>query len=143
MKHKLPILLLLCFVIPSFAQAPDRQQFIRTEAPVVVLAHVRVIDGTGAAPRDDQTIVISDGKIQAIGSNTVLNLPASVQTLDLRGYTVLPGLVGMHDHMFFPQGGSPAIYSDMGNSFPRLYLALGVTTIRTTQCGPLHRSRNQ
>ena len=59
-------------------------------------------------------------------------MPANAQTLDLPGYTVLPGLVGMHDHMFFPMGGSPPIYSDMGISFPRLYLALGVTTIRTT-----------
>jgi amidohydrolase family protein len=34
--------------------------------------------------------------------------------------------------MFFPMGGSPPMYSNMGTSFPRLYLALGVTTIRTT-----------
>ncbi|HEX2271150.1 MAG TPA: amidohydrolase family protein, partial [Pyrinomonadaceae bacterium] len=48
------------------------------------------------------------------------------------GYTVLPGIVGMHNHMFFPMGGSPPMYSNMGSSFPRLYLANGVTTIRTT-----------
>src|SRR5215216_3888763 len=59
-------------------------------------------------------------------------IPANAQTLDLNGYTVLPGLVGMHNHMFFPMGGSPPMYSNMGISFPRLYLALGVTTIRTT-----------
>jgi len=38
----------------------------------------------------------------------------------------------MHNHMFFPMGGSPPMYSNMGTSFPRLYLANGVTTIRTT-----------
>ncbi|MGH8525892.1 MAG: amidohydrolase family protein, partial [Gammaproteobacteria bacterium] len=59
-------------------------------------------------------------------------MPPGAQILDLKGYTVLPGLVGMHNHMFFPQGGSPPMYSNMGSSFPRLYLALGVTTIRTT-----------
>src|SRR5262249_28390114 len=91
-----------------------------------------VIDGTGAAASDDQTIVIADGKIQSIGSAAPVNLPSNAQTLDLKGYTALPGLVGMHDHMFFPMGGSPPMYSDMGVSFPRLYLALGVTTIRTT-----------
>src|SRR5258705_3514169 len=58
--------------------------------------------------------------------------PSSAQILDLKGHSVLPGLVGMHDHMFFPMGGSPPMYSNMGTSFPRLYLALGVTTIRTT-----------
>ena len=134
MKIKIFLLLLFGSVISSFAQAPiaERQAFIRVEATVIALAHVRVIDGTGAVPRDDQTIVISEGKIQSIGSATTANVAQNVQTLDLRGYTVLPGLVGMHDHMFFPQGGTPPIYSDMGNSFPRLYLALGVTTIRTT-----------
>jgi len=61
-----------------------------------------------------------------------LRVIPTAQILDLKGYTVLPGLVGMHDHMFFPMGGSPATYSNMNTSFPRLYLALGVTTIRTT-----------
>lgn len=133
MKTATALLLLFGIAISSVAQAPnsERQQFIRVEAPVVVLAHVRVIDGTGAAARDDQTIVIAGGKIQSIGASTIENVPPNAQTLDLRGYTVLPGLVGMHDHMFFPQGGTPPIYSDMGISFARLYLALGVTTIRT------------
>lgn len=132
MKTKIVLLLLFGFAIESFAQAPDRQQFIRVEAPVIALAHVRVIDGTGGAPRDDQTIVISSGKIEAVGPSSAVNAPANARTLDLQGYTVLPGLVGMHDHMFFPMGGTPPMYSDMGSSFPRLYLALGVTTIRTT-----------
>jgi len=76
--------------------------------------------------------VITEGKIQSIAPSTTATVPAGAQTLDLKGYTVLPGLVGMHDHMFFPMGGTPPMYSNMGTSFPRLYLALGVTTIRTT-----------
>lgn len=132
MKPRLPIFLTLSFAIASFAQAPDRQQFVRVEAPVIVLQHVRVIDGTGAAPLEDQTIIISGGKILAVEPSATAKAPAKAQTLDLNGYTVLPGLVGMHNHMFFPMGGSPPMYSNMGNSFPRLYLALGVTTIRTT-----------
>src|SRR3954462_3933942 len=117
----------------GFAQQPgDRQQFIRVEAPVVVLEHVRIIDGTGAAPSEDQAIVITDGKISAVGSQAAITVPAGSNSIDLTGYTVIPGLVGMHDHLFFPMGGNPPIYSDMGISFPRLYLALGITTIRTT-----------
>src|SRR5689334_455730 len=132
MKNKLFILSLLCFcAISSTAQTPDRQ-FIRTDARIIALAHVRVIDGTGAPAKDDQTIVISDGKIQSVEPSANAKIPANAQTLDLNGYTVLPGLVGMHNHMFFPMGGSPPMYSNMGISFPRLYLALGVTTIRTT-----------
>lgn len=133
MKTILFLLLLLSGSTIGLGQAPaDRQQFIRVEAPLIALNHVRVIDGTGAAPLEDQTIIIAEGKIQSVSSSATAKVPAGAQTLDLKGYTVLPGLVGMHNHMFFPMGGSPPMYSNMGSSFPRLYLALGVTTIRTT-----------
>jgi len=129
MRQITAVFFLLSIALTCVAQS-DRQQFIRVEAPLIALTHVRVIDGTGAPARDDQTIIISDGKIQSVGPNVAV--PANAQTIDLKGYTVLPGLVGMHNHMFFPMGGSPPMYSNMGTSFPRLYLALGVTTIRTT-----------
>jgi imidazolonepropionase-like amidohydrolase len=134
MKILTTLLLLFSAFFSCLAQGPttDRQQFVRIEAPVIALTHVRVIDGTGAAPLEDQTIVINDGKIQSIAPSTTATVPTAAQIVDLKGYTVLPGLVGMHDHMFFPMGGNPPMYSNMGSSFPRLYLALGVTTIRTT-----------
>ena len=132
MKIKLiPLCLILC-AVSALAQTSERQQFIRVEAPLIALTNVRVIDGTGAAPLEDQTILISLGKIQIVGPTASTTYPADARTIDLKGYTVLPGLVGMHNHMFFPMGGSPPMYSNMGSSFPRLYLALGVTTIRTT-----------
>ncbi|MFZ0636227.1 MAG: amidohydrolase family protein [Candidatus Acidiferrales bacterium] len=112
------------------ARAPSVQPFIRVDAPVVALTHVRVIDGTGAAPQDDQTVLLADGKIKSIGATASTATPADAQILDLHGFTVIPGLVGMHEHMFYPSGGVP-IYNEMGFSFPRLYLAGGVTTIRT------------
>ena len=131
MKITTTFLLLFAASINCFAQRPDAE-FIRVEAPVIALTRLRVIDGTGAAPRQDQTIIIADGKIKSIGPDADTEIPANARILDLRDYTVLPGLVGMHNHMFFPMGGSPPMYSNMGTSFPRLYLALGVTTIRTT-----------
>jgi imidazolonepropionase-like amidohydrolase len=134
MKTITALFLTITTFIVCLAQTPpsDRQQFIRVEAPVIALTHARVIDGTGAAPIDDQTIVVTEGKIQSIAPSATATVPTGAQILDLKGYTVLPGLVGMHDHMFFPMGGTPPMYSNMGTSFPRLYLALGVTTIRTT-----------
>ena len=57
-------------------------------------------------------------------------VPKDAQVLDLHGYSVIPGLVGMHDHLVYPLGNG--IYGEMAFSFPRLYLAGGVTTIRTT-----------
>src|SRR2546427_12457 len=134
MKTTTAFFLLLSVFITCLAQTPqsDRQQFIRVDATVIALTHVRVIDGTGAAPLEDQPIVIADGKLQSIAPTASAKVQSGAQILELKAYSVLPGLVGMHDHMFFPMGGSPPMYSDMGTSFPRLYLALGVTTIRTT-----------
>jgi len=132
MKIKKSLLLIFVLFPLANAQVADRQQVVRVEAPLVALTHVRLIDGTGAAPVEDQTIVLSEGKIQSLGPSTTAKVPTGARTIDLSGYSILPGLVGMHDHMFFPMGGSPPMYSNMGSSFPRLYLALGVTTIRTT-----------
>lgn len=112
------------------ALSPLVRQYVRLDAPVMALAHVRVIDGTGGAPKDDQTVVISGDKIQSIASSAGASAPAGAQILDLAGYSVIPGLVGMHEHMFYPSGKVP-IYNEMGFSFPRLYLAAGVTTMRT------------
>jgi imidazolonepropionase-like amidohydrolase len=129
-KAATAFLLLISFAVTLFGQTQN--EFIRVNAPVVALTHVRVIDGTGAAPLEDQTVVIAEGKIRSIGPSASATVPAGAHTMDLAGHSVLPGLVGMHNHIFFPEGGAPPIYSDMAISFPRLYLALGVTTIRTT-----------
>jgi imidazolonepropionase-like amidohydrolase len=110
--------------------APAVRAFVSVDAPIVALVHVRVIDGTGATPRADQTIVLRDGKIDALGDTGKVKIPDGAKVLDLNGYTVIPGLVGMHDHLFYPAGGG--LYHDMPFSFPRLYISAGVTTIRTT-----------
>jgi imidazolonepropionase-like amidohydrolase len=110
--------------------SPQVRSFVKVDSPLVALAHVRVIDGTGAATREDQTVVISQGKIQSVSDAASANVPKEAQVLDLHGYSVIPGLVGMHDHMFYPMGN--AIFGEMAFSFPRLYLGCGVTTIRTT-----------
>jgi imidazolonepropionase-like amidohydrolase len=116
---------------PTFA--PAVRDFIREDAAVIALQHARVIDGTGAAAREDQTLVISNGRIAALGSFASTTVPSGAKVLDLSGTTLLPGLVGMHDHMYYPApNGPPAMYPQHASSFPRLYLAGGVTTVRTT-----------
>jgi imidazolonepropionase-like amidohydrolase len=116
----------------SWAQdlSPQVREFVKVSAPAVALTHVRVIDGTGAPARDNQTVVLSKGKIESISDAATASAPKDAQVLDLHGYTVIPGLVGMHDHIFYPMGNG--IFGEMAFSFPRLYLAGGVTTIRTT-----------
>src|SRR5579864_4506335 len=122
-----------CRAQASSKLAPEVRGFVKEDAPVIALTHVRVIDGSGAAPRTDQTLLIREGKIAALGDGASTKIPEGAKVLDLSGRTVIPGLVGMHDHMFYPApGGSPFLYPEHAASFPRLYLAGGVTSIRTT-----------
>jgi imidazolonepropionase-like amidohydrolase len=123
--------LLVTFPVASHGQAAaEHREFVSVQAPVVVLRNVRVVDGTGAPALTGQTIVITGDKISQIGDSARITVPPDAKVLDLPGYTVIPGIVGMHDHLFYPTGGG--FSAEMGFSFPRLYLAGGVTTIRTT-----------
>jgi len=125
---------LLLLALGALAQSrflPGTKPFVAVDAPVIALEHVRVIDGTGAPALENQTIVIDHGKIAAIGPAASTAVPAGAQALDLSGHTVIPGLVGMHEHLFYPSGGGIPMYTEQAFSFPRLYLACGVTTART------------
>src|SRR6185503_11750767 len=61
------------------------RQFVKVDAPVVALTHARVIDGTGAPALADQTILIRDGAIAAVGSAASVTVPADATTIDLSG----------------------------------------------------------
>jgi imidazolonepropionase-like amidohydrolase len=130
MRSVIAVLLGCCSLAAGQSLSPDVRAFVKVDAPVVALTHVRVIDGTGAAAREDQTVVISKGKIESVGDASSASVPKDAHVVDLHGYSVIPGLVGMHDHMFYPVG--RGVFGEMAFSFPRLYLAGGVTTIRTT-----------
>ena len=111
----------------------NADEFVRPMGPVVALSHVRVIDGTGKPGKDDQTVIIEHGRIAAVGDAAAVSVPPGASTLDLRGRTVIPGLVGMHDHLFYqvePAAGVTTVVLAQ-RTFARLYLASGVTTIRT------------
>ena len=86
---------------PGPQLSPEVREFVKIDAPIVVLNHVRVIDGTGAAPRADQAVVIQQGKIAAIGDSAGVKTPDQAKVLDLSGYSVIPGLVGMHNHLHY------------------------------------------
>jgi len=105
------------------------RQFVSVDAPVVALTNVRVVDGTGAAPAEGQTIIIDKGRIAAVGPSSSVKAPAGAQVMDLAGHTVIPGIVGLHDHTFYT---TSARSIQINTSAPRLYLASGVTTVRTT-----------
>ena len=130
MHRVIVAVLVCCSVAAAQTLSPEVRKFVKVDAPVVGLTHVRVIDGTGAAAREDQTVILSKGKIESVVDASSASVPKDAQVLDLHGYSVIPGLVGMHDHMFYPMGNG--VFGEMAFSFPRLYLAGGVTTVRTT-----------
>ena len=103
--------------------------FVSVDAPVVALTHARVIDGTGEPGREGYTLVLRDGLIAAMGPTASTPPPAGAHVIDLTGKSVLPGLVMLHEHLYYPTG--PGVYGQLGQSFVRLYLAGGVTTMRT------------
>jgi hypothetical protein len=75
--------------------------FVSLPSPVFALTHVRVIDGTGRPGVDDQTVLVDHGRIVAVGPSTGMTVPAAAAIVDLPGRTVFPGLVGMHEHLFY------------------------------------------
>jgi imidazolonepropionase-like amidohydrolase len=126
---------------PTTKLSPEVRAYIKFDDAVIALAHVRVIDGTGHAPRADQAVIIRDGTIAAIGDATSTPIPPGAKVLDLTDRSVMPGLVGMHNHMFYPQPvnlagqrvrGVLQFEQQSSFTFPRLYLAAGVTSLRTT-----------
>src|ERR1035437_3518778 len=62
--------------------SPQVRGFVKVDAPLVVLSHVRVIDGTGAAAREDQTVVISKGKIESVSDSASANVPSDALVID-------------------------------------------------------------
>ncbi|MGH9385755.1 MAG: amidohydrolase family protein [Vicinamibacterales bacterium] len=130
------VLLQVVLVIPAALGAqsfpslrPAVQAVVSVPETRVALQHVRVVDGTGKAPLDDQTILIENGKITSVGPSATAQVAAGVRTMDLTGHSVIPGIVGMHDHTFYTTRGRSV---QLQFSAPRLYLANGVTTVRTT-----------
>jgi imidazolonepropionase-like amidohydrolase len=125
---------------PPAKLASQVQSYVSIPAGRIALTHVRLIDGTGAPPLEDRTVLIDGRRIAAVQPGSA-PVPQDYKAIDLTGATVIPGLVGMHNHLFYLQqpnldasgrSEDPLIVPQMTFSAPRLYLANGVTTMRTT-----------
>ncbi len=109
--------------------SPQVEQYVAVDAPIVALTGVRVIDGTGGPTEEDQTILLDGALIAAVGNRSEVHVPEGAHVLELRGHTVIPGFIGLHNHTFYMTSQRSI---QLNYSAPRLYLASGVTTIRTT-----------
>jgi len=125
----------LVLIGTSRTQGGQARPEISIQSPVIALLHAKVVDGLGTAALTDQTIVIKAGRISAIGASAAVAVPPEAKIVDLTGKTVIPGLVMVHEHLFYAVSSDIAWhghhFTEMEYSFPRLYLACGITTIRT------------
>ena len=111
------------------ALSQEVRRFVTVPEAWVVLRDVRLIDGTGAPARGGMSVEIRDGLIRRVGTVEAVGMPDGARVVEGRGQTLIPGLVMLHEHLFYPSGARR--YNTNEVSFPPLYLAGGVTTMRT------------
>jgi imidazolonepropionase-like amidohydrolase len=126
---------LLFIALQTNAQqfSPSVQQFITVKEDTFALTHANLVDGTGGPARADQTIIVIKGRIAGVGNSSAVSIPQTAKIINCSGKTIIPGMVMMHEHMFYGEFVAPFYLGlEMPLSFPKLYLAGGATTIRTT-----------
>jgi imidazolonepropionase-like amidohydrolase len=86
-----------CAIFVSFVVLTGQAQ---TPAPgTFAFTGARVIDGTGSAPIEQATIVVTNGRITAIGPSASVTAPAGATVINMAGKTVMPGLIDSHGHI--------------------------------------------
>lgn len=118
---------------PGFAARPSitpaMRPFVSVDAPVIAFTNARVIDGTGAPARSGQTVIVRDDTIVVVGPVESTPIPAGAKIINLTGeQTIMPGLVQLHEH-FYLAGPKGVLMAPL--SYPRLFLAAGVTSLRS------------
>lgn len=112
---------------------PDVRAYIKDSAATTVITDVTIIDGTGAPAKPHQTIIIENGLIRQIGNAGEIKTPSGGTVINGAGKTVIPGLVMLHEHLYYTLPIDNYFNAaEMPSSFPRMYLAGGITTSRTT-----------
>ena len=100
------------------------------DSDAVALTGVTLIDGSGGPAQRGRTVVIEGNRITAVGADGAVSIPSGAEVMDLAGHTVIPGMIGLHNHLFYTAAGGRS--AQLTFSAPRLYLGSGVTTVRTT-----------
>src|ERR1700761_9170835 len=137
MKKLLPIVACLFIALQGIAQttfSPVVKKFIDYDSAVIAFTHCRLADVKQLKVVEDQTVIVRNGLIAAIGDSKKLSAPAGSTVIDLTGKSLLPGFVLVHEHMYYANYSADLSYLDVKElpyTFPKLYLACGATTIRT------------
>ncbi len=114
-------------VLAAFAFEPSLAQVPATAT--VVLTGARLIDGTGRAPLERATLVITNGRIEAVGAPAAVTIPAGATALNVSGKTIVPGFINAHGHL--GAGDKTLPLRDQIIQQLRLYAQYGVTTVQS------------
>ena len=107
--------------------APASDAQVSGDAPIA-LTGARVIDGTGAGPIEDATLVIRDGLVQAVGPAASVQIPEGATRVDVSGKTITPGLINAHAHVSF-RSENPSLPAEQLMDQLKLYADYGITTV--------------
>jgi imidazolonepropionase-like amidohydrolase len=116
----------------------------------VALQHATLIDGTGADPVPDATVLVAGGKVSAAGPASAVDLPAGAQVRDLSGAYVVPGLMDANVHLVSARTPDTLLefegrYEELAFEAAEIALKYGVTTVFDTwgPARPLMRARDE
>ena len=101
---------------------------------IVALTGARVIDGTGRAPLEQATIIIANGRIDAVGTGAAVKIPVGATRVDMSGKTIMPGIINAHGHLNADTSTRP-IRDKLAGQL-RVYADYGVTTVVVLGTGP-------
>src|SRR5690349_1613281 len=104
---------------PTLAQAPA--------GGTVAFTNVRIIDGTGREPIEKGTLVVTDGRVAAVGTAASVKTPAGAQRIDASGKTIVPGFINDHAHLNVERGATMPVRDDLIRRL-KTYAAYGVTS---------------
>ena len=110
------------------------QQFVSVKADTIALMHVKIIDGTGQPAKNDQTLIIIKEHIAQLGKTGSVNVPVSAKILDCSGKTIIPGMIMMHEHLFYGENVSPYEIEEALAAHPSVKVA-GVIGIADKKVG--------
>ncbi len=105
----------------------SKPQLPKSKNNSFIIVNATIIDGLGQPSLDNQTVIIEHGIIKKIGDSHKITPPEGLTIINAKGKTLIPGLVGVHNHLHIPQ------FPFVGLKAAQLYLANGVTSIQT--CG--------
>lgn len=131
------VILSIWFIITTasiFCQnfSPEVKHFIVVDTSLVAISNVTLIDGTGNSIKKNQTVIINNNRVLNIGNFKSVKIPKNALIIDGTNKTIIPGLVMLHEHLFYTKFFENWFnVNQMTFTFPRLYLAGGVTTMRT------------